>query len=76
MCSTAAYQHASSTPVSAFAEAMAQAKQLETEAYDKAVSKVSCAPWKTGIKRNTSTETISPRTNMIPYAKRQLMKLN
>ncbi|KAJ5284353.1 hypothetical protein N7505_002333 [Penicillium chrysogenum] len=36
---TAAYQHASSTPVSAFAEAMAQAKQLETEAYDKAVSK-------------------------------------
>ncbi|OQE18083.1 hypothetical protein PENFLA_c022G10700 [Penicillium flavigenum] len=36
---TAAYQHASSTPASAFAEAMAQAKQLETEAYDKAVSK-------------------------------------
>ncbi|KAJ6181035.1 hypothetical protein N7519_011496 [Penicillium mononematosum] len=36
---TTAYQHASSTPASAFAEAMSQAKQLETEAYDKAVSK-------------------------------------
>ncbi|KAJ5480273.1 hypothetical protein N7530_005782 [Penicillium desertorum] len=36
---TAAYQHASSSPASAFTEAMAQAKQLETEAYDKAVSK-------------------------------------
>ncbi|CAG8908203.1 unnamed protein product [Penicillium egyptiacum] len=36
---TTAYQHASSTPASAFAEAIAQAKQLETEAYDKATSK-------------------------------------
>jgi hypothetical protein len=51
VCSTAAYQHASSTPASAFAEAMAQAKQLETEAYDKAVSKVSCAPSKNWPKK-------------------------
>ncbi|CDM28552.1 hypothetical protein DTO013E5_999 [Penicillium roqueforti] len=36
---TSAYQKASSSPASAFAEAMAQAKQTETEAYDKATSK-------------------------------------
>ncbi|CAI7578955.1 unnamed protein product [Penicillium discolor] len=36
---TTAYQQASSSPASAFTEAMAQAKQLETEAYDKATSK-------------------------------------
>ncbi|OQD61272.1 hypothetical protein PENPOL_c017G07184 [Penicillium polonicum] len=36
---TTAYQQASSSPASAFAEAMTQAKQLETEAYDKATSK-------------------------------------
>ncbi|KAJ5687320.1 hypothetical protein N7536_009939 [Penicillium majusculum] len=36
---TTAYQQASSSPASAFTEAMAQAKQLETEAYDKATTK-------------------------------------
>ncbi|EKV06273.1 Cell division protein kinase, putative [Penicillium digitatum] len=36
---TTAYQQASSSSASGFAEAMAQAKQLETEAYNKATSK-------------------------------------
>ncbi|KAJ5793728.1 hypothetical protein N7457_000327 [Penicillium paradoxum] len=36
---TAAYQRASTTPDSAFADAMAQAKRIETEAYEKATSK-------------------------------------
>ncbi|KAJ5950427.1 uncharacterized protein N7479_008840 [Penicillium vulpinum] len=36
---TTAYQQASSSPTSAFAEAMAQARRLETEAYDKSTSK-------------------------------------
>lgn len=41
--STTAYQKASSSSASAFADAMAQAKGIESEAYEKAVSKVSGA---------------------------------